>query len=160
MGCSEPLVDGRHEDGRLVANRELVLARGDSPVSVEAVDAALDCVTSLVVPGEAWALSVRSRWRSDRRPGLPCRPADRRLREQHHRDPVRLRERTSATAGVFTAGRVGFTSSDGDALKVIEAYIVRSPNNPLSRFIPGLRRLEDPILLRALDRRSEQPRSR
>ncbi|MFJ3722737.1 chitosanase [Streptomyces sp. NPDC090045] len=35
-----------------------------------------------------------------------------------------------------TAGRAGFTTSGGDALKVIEAYTVRSPDNPLSRFIP------------------------
>ncbi|MFK0259385.1 chitosanase [Streptomyces sp. NPDC090445] len=59
-----------------------------------------------------------------------------------------------------TAGRAGFTTSDGDALKVIEAYAVRPPDNPLTRFIPELRRLEDPILLRGLNRRSEQPRSR
>ncbi|WP_442815518.1 chitosanase [Streptomyces sp. NBC_01207] len=59
-----------------------------------------------------------------------------------------------------TAGRAGFTTSDGDALKVTEAYTIRSPDNPLSRFIPELRRLEDPTLLRSLNRRSEQPRSR
>ncbi|QTI42620.1 chitosanase [Streptomyces nojiriensis] len=59
-----------------------------------------------------------------------------------------------------TAGRAGFTTGDGDALKVIEAYAVRSADNPLSRFIPELRRLEDPILLRGLNRRSEPPRSR
>ncbi|MFE1876933.1 chitosanase [Streptomyces sp. NPDC059496] len=40
-----------------------------------------------------------------------------------------------------TAGRAGLATFDGDALKVIEACTVRSPDNPLSRFIPELRRL-------------------
>ncbi|WP_405526620.1 hypothetical protein [Streptomyces avidinii] len=29
---------------------------------------------------------------------------------------------------------------------MIEVYTLRCPDNPLSRFIPELRRLEDPIL--------------
>lgn len=49
MCWSQPLVDGRYEDGRLVADRELVVPRGHGAVPFEAIDAALDCVPSLVV---------------------------------------------------------------------------------------------------------------
>lgn len=42
---AQPLVDGRDEDGRLVADRELVVSRGDGAVPLEAVDPALDRVT-------------------------------------------------------------------------------------------------------------------
>jgi hypothetical protein len=51
MCWSQPLVDGRDEDGRLVANRELVVARRHSAVPLEAIDPALDRVPSLVVLG-------------------------------------------------------------------------------------------------------------
>ncbi|MFJ9774542.1 chitosanase [Kitasatospora sp. NPDC101157] len=40
-----------------------------------------------------------------------------------------------------TAGRAGFTTNDGDALKVVRAYTAVSPDNPLTRFIPELERL-------------------
>ncbi|MGW2373469.1 chitosanase [Kitasatospora sp. NPDC001683] len=40
-----------------------------------------------------------------------------------------------------TAGRAGFTTSDGDALQVIQAYTGLVPDNPLARFIPELQRL-------------------
>ncbi|MGW2377445.1 MULTISPECIES: chitosanase [Kitasatospora] len=40
-----------------------------------------------------------------------------------------------------TAGRAGFTTNDGDALKVVRAYTDVSPDNPLARFIPELERL-------------------
>lgn len=40
-----------------------------------------------------------------------------------------------------TAGRAGFTTNDGDALKVVRAYTALSPDNPLARFIPELERL-------------------
>lgn len=37
-----------------------------------------------------------------------------------------------------TAGRAGFTTSDGDALQVIQAYTAQVPDNPLAQFIPLL----------------------
>ncbi|UNO38437.1 chitosanase [Streptomyces sp. MST-110588] len=37
-----------------------------------------------------------------------------------------------------TAGRAGFTTGDGDALKVIRAYTRQAPGNPLARFVPAL----------------------
>lgn len=40
-----------------------------------------------------------------------------------------------------TAGRAGFTTFDGDALKVIQAYTDLAPGNPLATFIPELQRL-------------------
>ncbi|MFB7907054.1 chitosanase [Kitasatospora sp. NPDC056076] len=40
-----------------------------------------------------------------------------------------------------TAGRAGFTTNDGDALKVVRAYTAVAPDNPLARFIPELERL-------------------
>ncbi|MFJ2187026.1 chitosanase [Kitasatospora sp. NPDC087861] len=40
-----------------------------------------------------------------------------------------------------TAGRAGFTTNDGDALKVVRAYTDVAPDNPLARFIPELERL-------------------
>ena len=40
-----------------------------------------------------------------------------------------------------TAGRAGFTTNDGDALKVIQAYDAISPGNVLEPFIPELQRL-------------------
>ncbi|MFE6054033.1 chitosanase [Kitasatospora sp. NPDC056446] len=40
-----------------------------------------------------------------------------------------------------TAGRAGFTTNDGDALKVVRAYTAVSPDNPLARFVPELERL-------------------
>ncbi|MFJ2863372.1 chitosanase [Kitasatospora sp. NPDC087314] len=40
-----------------------------------------------------------------------------------------------------TAGRAGFTTNDGDALKVVRAYTDVAPGNPLARFIPELERL-------------------
>jgi chitosanase len=42
-----------------------------------------------------------------------------------------------------TAGRAGFTTNDGDALKVIQAYTDQAPDNPLARFVPELQRLAD-----------------
>lgn len=42
-----------------------------------------------------------------------------------------------------TAGRAGFTTNDGDALKVIQAYTALVPDNPLATFIPELQRLAD-----------------
>src|SRR3954447_4002410 len=47
--CSQPLVDGRDEYGRLVTDRELVVPRGHGPVPLEAIDAALDRVPRLVI---------------------------------------------------------------------------------------------------------------
>lgn len=44
MTQSQPLVDGRYEDGRLVADRELVIPRGHGTVSFEAMDTAFDRV--------------------------------------------------------------------------------------------------------------------
>lgn len=46
---SEPLVESCDQHGRLVANSELVVPRGDSTVSLEAVDPALDRMTLTVV---------------------------------------------------------------------------------------------------------------
>lgn len=46
---SQPFVDGRDEDGRLVADREFVVPRGHGPVPFEAINAALDRVPGLVV---------------------------------------------------------------------------------------------------------------
>ncbi len=40
-----------------------------------------------------------------------------------------------------TAGRAGFTTNDGDALKVVRAYAAVAPDNPLARFAPELERL-------------------
>ncbi|MFG3258739.1 chitosanase [Streptomyces sp. NPDC048172] len=40
-----------------------------------------------------------------------------------------------------TAGRIGFTTSDGDALTVVRAYAKEVPGNPLARFAPELERL-------------------
>lgn len=40
-----------------------------------------------------------------------------------------------------TAGRAGFTTNDGDALKVIQAYDAVAPGNVLEPFIPELQRL-------------------
>jgi chitosanase len=40
-----------------------------------------------------------------------------------------------------TAGRAGFTTNDGDALKVIQAYTDQVPNNNLAQYIPELQRL-------------------
>ncbi|WP_158812975.1 chitosanase [Streptomyces rimosus] len=40
----------------------------------------------------------------------------------------------------ITAGRAGFTTGDGDALKVIRAYTRQVPGNPLARFVPALER--------------------
>ncbi len=40
-----------------------------------------------------------------------------------------------------TAGRAGFTTNDGDAAKVIQAYTDQVPGNPLARFLPELNRL-------------------
>ncbi|WP_406195489.1 chitosanase [Kitasatospora sp. NBC_01560] len=40
-----------------------------------------------------------------------------------------------------TAGRAGFTTNDGDALKVVRAYTAQVPDNPLARFVPELERL-------------------
>ncbi|MEU7514037.1 transposase [Streptomyces sp. NPDC042898] len=45
----QPLVAGSDEDGRLVADRELVVSRGDGAVSLEAVDSALDRMMLAVV---------------------------------------------------------------------------------------------------------------
>ncbi|WP_194915296.1 chitosanase [Catenulispora rubra] len=42
-----------------------------------------------------------------------------------------------------TAGRAGFTTNDGDALKVIQAYAARVPQNKLAHYIPELQRLAD-----------------
>ncbi|BAJ29883.1 MULTISPECIES: chitosanase [Kitasatospora] len=40
-----------------------------------------------------------------------------------------------------TAGRAGFTTNDGDALKVVRAYTEQVPDNPLAAFVPELERL-------------------
>ena len=40
-----------------------------------------------------------------------------------------------------TAGRAGFTTNDGDALQVVQAYTAQVPDNPLAAFIPELQRL-------------------
>ena len=40
-----------------------------------------------------------------------------------------------------TAGRIGFTTSDGDALTVVRTYTKAEPGNPLARFVPELERL-------------------
>ena len=40
-----------------------------------------------------------------------------------------------------TAGRAGFTTNDGDALKVIQAYTNLVPDNTLAKYIPELQRL-------------------
>ena len=45
----EPLVDGRYEDGRLVADRQLVVPRGHGSMPLEAVDAAFHGVPLAVV---------------------------------------------------------------------------------------------------------------
>nr|WSY54146.1 chitosanase [Streptomyces sp. NBC_00886] len=37
-----------------------------------------------------------------------------------------------------TAGRAGFTTGDGDALQVVQAYTNLVPDNPLAQFIPSL----------------------
>ncbi len=42
-----------------------------------------------------------------------------------------------------TAGRAGFTTNDGDALKVIRAYTDEVPDNPLAAFIPELENLAE-----------------
>src|SRR5690348_8625761 len=47
----QPFIDGCDEDGRLVADRELVVPRGHCAVSFQAIDAALDHVSRLVVLG-------------------------------------------------------------------------------------------------------------
>ncbi|GAA1281699.1 hypothetical protein GCM10009646_81140 [Streptomyces aureus] len=47
---SQPLVDGRDEDGRLIADRELV-SRGHGTMPLETIDATFDRVPSLVVLG-------------------------------------------------------------------------------------------------------------
>ncbi|MFF4413475.1 hypothetical protein ACFYY8_13155 [Streptosporangium sp. NPDC001559] len=44
MRWSQPLIDGRYQDSCLVADREFVVPRGHGAVSLEAIDAALDCV--------------------------------------------------------------------------------------------------------------------
>lgn len=50
---SQPLVDRCDEDGRLVADRRLVVSRGDGTVPPEAIDSALDRVALAVVdPGD------------------------------------------------------------------------------------------------------------
>jgi chitosanase len=43
----------------------------------------------------------------------------------------------------ITAGRIGFTTSDGDALTVIQAYTEKVPDNPLASFVPELKRLKE-----------------
>ena len=40
-----------------------------------------------------------------------------------------------------TAGRAGFTTNDGDALQVIQAYTAQLPDNVLAKYIPELQRL-------------------
>jgi len=40
-----------------------------------------------------------------------------------------------------TAGRAGFTTSDGDALQVIQAYTAQVPDNVLAKYIPQLQTL-------------------
>ncbi|GHF54329.1 chitosanase [Streptomyces mashuensis] len=44
-----------------------------------------------------------------------------------------------------TAGRAGFTTADGDALKVIRAYTRQAPGNPLARFVPVLEAQPDTL---------------
>ena len=51
MRRSQPLVDGCDKDGRLIADREFVVSGGHGPVALEAVDAALHSMTTLVVGG-------------------------------------------------------------------------------------------------------------
>jgi hypothetical protein len=61
MCWSQPLVNGCDEDGRLVADREFVVARRHGAVSFEAVDPALDRVPSLVVLGVELGRSATAR---------------------------------------------------------------------------------------------------
>jgi len=42
----------------------------------------------------------------------------------------------------ITAGRAGFTTRDGDALKVVEMYSKKLPQNHLAKFLPELKRLK------------------
>jgi chitosanase len=42
----------------------------------------------------------------------------------------------------YTAGIVGFCSGTGDMLEVVQRYAKLSPANPLSRFLPALRRVD------------------
>src|SRR6202008_4766949 len=62
MCWSQPLVDGCDEDGRLVADRELVVASCHRTVPFKAIDAALDRVPSLVVLGveRGWPAAARA----------------------------------------------------------------------------------------------------
>jgi Glycosyl hydrolase family 46 len=42
----------------------------------------------------------------------------------------------------ITARRAGFTTRDGDALKVVEIYSKKVPQNNLAKFLPELKRLK------------------
>jgi len=42
----------------------------------------------------------------------------------------------------ITAGRAGFTTRDGDALKVVEIFSKKLPQNELAKFLPELKRLK------------------
>lgn len=41
----------------------------------------------------------------------------------------------------YTAGIIGFCSGTGDMLQLVEAYTRTKPDNPLTRFLPALRRV-------------------
>lgn len=41
----------------------------------------------------------------------------------------------------ITCGRVGFTTATGDALAVVQLYSQKVPNNPLTHFLPTLKKL-------------------
>jgi hypothetical protein len=49
---SQPLVDGRDEDGRLIADRELVVSRGHGTMPFETIDATFNRVPSPACQGE------------------------------------------------------------------------------------------------------------
>ena len=61
MCWSQPLVDGRDEDGRFVADREFVVARRHGAVPLEAIDPAFDRVLRLVVLGFELGRSAAAR---------------------------------------------------------------------------------------------------
>lgn len=79
---SQPLVDSRDEDGRLIADRELVVSRGHGAMPFETIDATFDRVPSLVVLGvelgRPTAASAESYLRSAFRCTCPDNGADNR----------------------------------------------------------------------------------
>lgn len=51
----------------------------------------------------------------------------------------------------YTAGRAGFTSGTGDMLEVVREYAVRSPDNPLTRYLPALQQVNGTDSVAGLD---------